>query len=123
MLHHRRTFIAIHDGRPFEGQFHRPRPVGMIAGCPPYNANRILGLIKAMYGKAEQWGLIPANGNPETTIKPFTERKRQRFLSANEFRVLFSKIDELEKLKVIGTYQAVSISPQASSSSFFFSSA
>jgi integrase len=75
----------------------------------PYNANRILGLIKAMYGKAEQWGLIPANGNPATTIKPFTERKRQRFLSATEFKTLFSKIDELEKYKVIGTYQAAAI--------------
>lgn len=75
----------------------------------PYNANRVLGLIKAMYGKAEQWGLIPAHANPATTIKPFRERKRQRFLSAQEFKTLFGKIDELEKLKVIGTYQAAAI--------------
>jgi len=74
-----------------------------------YNANRMLGLLKAMFNKAEQWGLLPANTNPASNIKPFTERKRQRFLSAEEFRMLFSKIDELERLKVIGTYQAAAI--------------
>jgi len=75
----------------------------------PYNANRVLGLLKAMFSKAEQWGQLPANANPASSIKPFTERKRQRFLSVEEFKTLFRTIDELEKLKVIGVYQAAAI--------------
>lgn len=74
-----------------------------------YNANRVLGLLKAMFNKAEQWGQIPANANPAAAIKPFTERKRQRFLSANEFKTLFETVDELEQFNVIGTYQAAAI--------------
>jgi len=74
-----------------------------------YNANRVLGLLKAMFNKAEQWGQLPANANPASAIKPFTERKRQRFLSAKEFKTLFETVDELERFKVIGTYQAAAI--------------
>jgi len=75
----------------------------------PYNANRTLGLLKAMLNKAEQWDLLPANGNPASIIKPFTEKKRQRFLSGEEFKTLFQTVDELERLKVIGTYQAAAV--------------
>jgi len=74
-----------------------------------YNANRVLGLLKAMFNKAEQWGQLPANASPASNIKPFTERKRQRFLSAEEFKTLFNTVGELERLKVIGTYQAAAI--------------
>jgi len=74
-----------------------------------YNANRVLGLLKAMFNKAEQWGQLPTNTNPAAAIKPFTERKRQRFLSAVEFKRLFETVDELERFKVIGTYQAAAI--------------
>jgi len=74
-----------------------------------YNANRMLGLLKAMFSKAEQWGSLPANANPASNIKPFSERKRQRFLSAVEFKTLFKTLEELEHLKVIGTYQAAAI--------------
>lgn len=74
-----------------------------------YNANRMLGLLKAMFNKAEQWGLLPANASPASNIKPFTERKRQRFLSAEEFKTMFNTVEDLEQLKVIGTYQAAAI--------------
>lgn len=75
----------------------------------PYNANRALGLMKAMLNKSEQWGLLPANGNPASIIKPFNEKKRQRFLSGEEFKTLFKTLDELENLKIVGTFQAAAV--------------
>jgi integrase len=74
-----------------------------------YNANRSLGLLKAMFGKAEQWGLMEPNSNPASVIKPFRENKRQRYLSPEEFKQLFDTLDQLEHLDVVGTYPAVAI--------------
>lgn len=75
----------------------------------PYNANRVLGLLRAMFNKAEEWGALPKHGNPAESVSPFTERKRQRFLSPDEFNRLYLSVDELERLGVIGTYQAAAI--------------
>ncbi|MEW5994910.1 MAG: tyrosine-type recombinase/integrase, partial [Candidatus Zixiibacteriota bacterium] len=75
----------------------------------PYNANRCLGLLRAMFNKAEQWGEIPPHSNPAEPVKPFLERKRQRFLTPEQFKRLFASLDELEAMKVIGTYQAAAI--------------
>lgn len=75
----------------------------------PYNANRVLGLLRAMFNKAEEWGLMQPSSNPAATIRPFTEFKRQRFLSESEFERLFAAIDELERLRVIGQYQAAAV--------------
>src|SRR3546814_11312903 len=57
----------------------------------PYNANRALGLLKAMFNKAEQWGELPPNGNPAALVKPFTDRRRPRFLSPARKRVVSGK--------------------------------
>lgn len=75
----------------------------------PYNANRCLGLLKAMLNKAEQWGEIPPKTNAASLIRPFRERKRQRFLSPEEFRHLIATLDEMERLGVIGRYPAAAI--------------
>jgi integrase len=75
----------------------------------PYNANRCLGLLKAMLNKAEQWGEIQPHTNPASLIKPFQERKRQRFLTPEEFRRLFESLDELERHGIVGTYPATAI--------------
>lgn len=75
----------------------------------PYNANRSLGLIKAMFSQAEQWGLIPANSSPARPIRPFKERKRQRYLSPEEFTLLFASIDKCEHLQTIDVHQAAAI--------------
>ncbi len=75
----------------------------------PYNANRCLGLLKAMFSKAEQWGLIPTNASPAAPIRPFRERKRQRYLTPEEFSRFFAAIDTLERLQMINVYQATAI--------------
>lgn len=75
----------------------------------PYNANRCLGLLKAMFSKAEQWGLIPTNASPAAPIKPFREHKRHRFLTPDEFSKLFVAIDKLERLQMLNVYQSAAI--------------
>lgn len=75
----------------------------------PYNANRVLGLLRAMFNRAEEWGLLPQNTNPASSIRPFTEFKRQRFLDAEEFERLFDAVAELEGFGAIGMYQAAAI--------------
>ncbi len=75
----------------------------------PYNANRVLGLLKSIFNKGEQWGIIPPKTNPASTLKSYRENKRNRFLSPEEYRTLFQTVDEQERLGLIGTYQAAAI--------------
>ena len=75
----------------------------------PYNANRALGLLKAMFSRAEEWGLMDVSSSPAAPIKPFQEKKRSRFLSPEEFTQLFEAIDKLERLVSINAYQAAAI--------------
>lgn len=75
----------------------------------PYNANRCLGLLKAMFTKAEEWCLIPQNSNPARPIKVFKEKKRHRYLGPEEFLKLFAAIDHLELIQGINIYQAAAI--------------
>lgn len=67
----------------------------------PYNANRALGLIKAIFNHAERWGVRPAGSNPTRHIKKYREQKRERFLTPKEFQRVLSAIDEGEKFKTI----------------------
>jgi integrase len=59
----------------------------------PYNANRVLGLLRAMLNCAERWEMIPRNSNPAALIKPYPERKRERFLDEDELKALMAAID------------------------------
>ena len=59
-----------------------------------YNANRVLGLLKAMYQKAIEWEILEVNDDPCTAIRPFREKKRERFLSPEELCRLVSVIEE-----------------------------
>ena len=61
----------------------------------PYQANRTLGVLSKMFNMAEVWGLRPDGSNPCLHVKRFKEEKRERFLSAEEFRRLGSVLDEI----------------------------
>jgi integrase len=75
----------------------------------PYNANRVLGMLKSIFNKAEQWGLLPPKTNPAATLKPYRENKRNRFLSPEEYNTLFQTVEEQQRLGLIGIYQAGAI--------------
>ena len=61
----------------------------------PYQANRTLGVLSKMFNMAEVWGLRPDGSNPCLHVKRFREEKRERFLSAEEFRGLGKVLDDI----------------------------
>ena len=61
----------------------------------PYQANRTLAVLSKMFSMAEVWGLRPDGSNPCLHVKRFKEEKRERFLSAEEFRRLGTVLDEI----------------------------
>jgi integrase len=50
----------------------------------PYQANRVLATLSKMFNLAEVWGDRPDGSNPCRHVEKFPERKRERFLSADE---------------------------------------
>lgn len=50
----------------------------------PYQANRVLAVLSKMFNLAEAWGERPDGSNPCRHVEKFPERKRERFLSAEE---------------------------------------
>ena len=54
----------------------------------PYAANRTLAVLSKMLALAEKWGERPDGSNPCRHVEKFAEHKRERMLSAEEFRRL-----------------------------------
>ncbi len=80
----------------------------------PYNANRVLGMLRAMLNCAERWEMIPRGSNPAAVIKPYSERKRERYLSEDELKALLDALDMAEAdgaeaENAIGRYEAAAI--------------
>jgi integrase len=57
----------------------------------PYQANRILALIRRIFGLARIWGLFDGE-NPAIGIERFKEQKRDRFIQPDELPRLFSAV-------------------------------
>jgi integrase len=51
----------------------------------PYAANRTAAVLSKMFALAEKWGERPDGSNPCRHVEKYTERKRERMLSAEEF--------------------------------------
>ena len=62
----------------------------------PYQANRTLDVVSKMMNLAEAWGLRPDCSNPCYHIRKYKERKRERFLTAEELARLGGALDEEE---------------------------
>lgn len=54
----------------------------------PYQSNRVLGVLSKMMNLAEVWGMRDRRTNPCDDVRPFPERKRERFLSPEEIERL-----------------------------------
>jgi hypothetical protein len=63
-----------------------------IGNRAPYAANRVIALVRCMFGKAIEWGW--KGENPATNIKPFKEHKRERFLQPEEVPNFFNALGE-----------------------------
>lgn len=63
----------------------------------PYQANRVLAVLSSFFGWCERHGYRPRDTNPCHDVEPFRERKRERFLSAEELARLGTALTELEQ--------------------------
>ena len=62
----------------------------------PVAANAFLGLLSKMFKMAEAWGLLPPGENPCRGLRRYRTRKRERFLTQDEFRRLGRALREIE---------------------------
>ena len=74
----------------------------------PYTANRVLSLIKHMYGIAIKQGYVPNRENPAEFIKKFPEKSRDRFLQSDEIKRFFNALAE-EQNDVFKNYILLSL--------------
>lgn len=69
----------------------------------PYEANRLLEILRAMYNQAPTWGYIPKDAdNPAAGIKRFREVKRARWAEPHEVEALVWGIDREPSIYVRG---------------------
>jgi len=62
----------------------------------PYQANRTLGVLSVLFNQAEIWGIRPDGSNPCRHVKKYEEKKRERYLSPEEFKRLGETLNKLE---------------------------
>ena len=59
----------------------------------PGATNRCAEMLRAMFNKAEAWGIMPEGSNPYVFVKMNKRRKCERFLSDREFERLGQALD------------------------------
>ena len=71
----------------------------------PYQANRVLEIGTKLFNLAELWKLR-SSGNPCKFVRRYREKKRERFLTDEEFRRLGDVLNEMEADKSLPVYPA-----------------
>ena len=62
----------------------------------PYQANQTRDVLAKMFKLAAAWGMTPPRRNPALSIRRYKEYRRERFLSADEYRQLTRVLDEAQ---------------------------
>lgn len=66
----------------------------LTAAGKTVEANRVLALVRGMFNRATEWGLLPDTAkNPATGVRPNRERSRDRYVLPTELPALLSAID------------------------------
>ena len=66
-----------------------------IGAKAPYEANRVLGLLRNLFNVAEERGLVPdGHPNPTRRVKMYPERARERYLDEGEVARLWAATSE-----------------------------
>ena len=73
----------------------------------PYQANRILEVVRKMFNLAEAWGLRKDGVNPCRLVEKYKEHKRERFLTEDEFRQLGQVLGEVEGSETLSAVTAI----------------
>lgn len=63
----------------------------------PYQANRLLAVIRKFFNWCEKNGFRQDNSNPALHVEPYKERKRERFLSPAELAHLGEVLADMER--------------------------
>ena len=63
----------------------------------PYQANRTLGVLSKVFNLAEVWVSGPRVTNPCRHVQKYNEKKRERFLSADEYVRLGQALAEAQR--------------------------
>lgn len=69
-------------------------------GPKPFQANRLLAVISAMYSFAGKRGLVPEGCNPARGIEKYREHRRERFLTAEELQRIGAALREAETIGI-----------------------
>ncbi len=83
--------------------------VGTVARGGPGAANRSLALLSKMFNLAEKWSLRPGGSNPVRHVTRYKEKKKERFLIADELARLSSTIKRIEETKSASPYAIAAI--------------
>ena len=74
----------------------------------PRAANRALSVLSKMFSLASAWGLVTDGTNPCRGVRKYKEKKRERFLTRDEYRRLGQTLVEAEAEAEAGVDGAVS---------------
>ena len=74
----------------------------------PRAANRALSVLSKMFSLAAAWGMVADGANPCRAVRKYREKKRERFLSRDEYRRLGQALAEAEADAAAGADGAVS---------------
>lgn len=75
----------------------------------PYNANRVLGLLRTMLNHAEHWTWRDPGSNPTRLIRKYVERRKQRYLSPAELQRLDAALMAGQAQGVISVHAAAAV--------------
>ena len=70
----------------------------------PYQANRLLAVLRKFFNWCEKLGYRPDHSNPTLHIDLFEEKKRERFLSPAEIGHLGEVLNELEQKSAVSPF-------------------
>ena len=78
-------------------------------GDRPVMANKVVETLSRIYNAAEDKGLIAEASNPCRQVVKFRERRRERFLTPDEFKRLGQALDEATTVRRLSVYTVAAL--------------
>ena len=75
----------------------------------PRAANRALMILKKMFSLAAAWGLVPEGSNPCSAVRKYKEKRRERFLSSEEYRRLGRALAEANAADTVSPHAVAAL--------------